>query len=435
MLFRSVDGRTLFPVADGDTAVHVAVDDQKVSVPVHVARAGLVPDLSFRLDGMPIFMRNGCNSGGCHGKASGQNGFKLSLLGFEPLEDYDYLVKEARGRRLFAASPENSLLLRKAIGTAPHGGGKKIEGDSPFYRVLLRWVQQGAPFGTLEGGAVTKIEVFPKERFLERGGKQQLLVLARHADGSTTDVTRMTQFETNAAELAEVSATGLVASKQIPGTAAIMVRYQSHVDVFRATVPLGAAVANMPAPGNFIDKFVFERLKQLGVPLSDSCDDSTFIRRATLDISGRLPTMAETKDFLEDKANDKREKLIDRLLSSADHAEYFALKWGAVLRNRRKATTDDPKPTQAFHDWIRDSVAKNKPYDQFVREVLTATGAEVETPPVVWFREVKDSTTAMEDAAQLFLGQRVGAARTPAVRAEDAPRHLQQAQLGQHQRR
>jgi hypothetical protein len=359
----------------------------------------------------PIFTKFGCNSGGCHGKASGQNGFKLSLLGFEPAEDYEYVVKEARGRRLFQAAPAFSLLLLKATGTVAHGGGKKLEVGSPFYKVLVRWVEQGAPYGGKDDPTVDRIEVFPRERLLQRGGEQQLTVVAHLSDGSTVDVTRMTQFESNSADLAEVSGTGLVSVKQIPGNAAIMARFQSHVDVFRATVPLGAPVANLPPAKNFIDELVFGQLKKLGLPPSPACDDGTFIRRATIDLAGRLPTRAETEEFVADKDSAKHDKLIDRLLASPDYADYFANKWSAVLRNRRKTANEDSKPTFAFHAWIRESLHENKPFDQFVREILTATGEEVANPPVAWYREVRDAAAQMEDMSQLFLAQRIGCAK------------------------
>ncbi len=383
-----------------NTTIGVEVTNIVNDIPVH-----------FVNQVVPIFTKFGCNAGGCHGKADGQNGFKLSLLGFEPQDDFEYVVKEARGRRVFANSPEYSLLLRKATGQIAHGGGKKLEPDSPFYTILRRWVEQGAPQGKANEGEVTRIEVFPKEGLLDRKGSQQIVVIAHHSDGSTTDVTRMTQFESNNPDLGSVDGNGLVNAKEIPGSAAVMVRYQSNVDVFRATVPLGVPVTDLPKPASYIDELVFKRFKDLGLPPSPICDDSTYIRRVMIDIAGRLPTPAETSAFLNDKSADKRENLVDKLLESPDYAEYFANKWSAILRNRRKAVNDDLRPTQAFHDWIRDAIKENKPYDQFVRGILTVSGEEVKDPPVVWFRELKEPTAQMEDTAQLFLGQRLGCAK------------------------
>ena len=404
-------GGCVTPLREGTAAVTATAGAASATVSVIVT--GLVADapVSFENQVVPVFTKFGCNAGGCHGKADGQNGFKLSLLGFEPGEDYESLVKEGRGRRVFAAAAGHSLLLRKATGAAPHGGGKKLDPTSPFYRLLVRWVEQGAPYGDTRGSAVTRVEVLPADRVLARGAGQQLVVLAHHADGSVSDVTRMAQFESNAPELAEAGPTGLVTAKQVPGTAAVMARYQTHVAVFRATVPLGAPVTNLPASDHFIDKLVFARLKALGLPPSEVCDDATFLRRATIDVAGRLPTKAEVEAFLADPAADKRERLIDRLLEDSGYADYFANKWSPVLRNRRRGDKDDPKPTAAFHAWIREGIRSNKPYDRFVREVLTVTGEEVTDPPVVWYRELKEPALVMEDAAQLFLGQRVGCAR------------------------
>jgi hypothetical protein len=400
------------PLAEGEATIHVTAPGG-LTATATVRVAHLVQDLpvNFPNQVVPIFTKFGCNAGGCHGKASGQNGFQLSLLGFEPAEDFEYLVKEARGRRLFPAAPAHSLLLRKATGAVPHGGGKRLEVDSPFYRVLLRWIEQGAPYGRPDDPVVRRIEVFPPERVLERGGQQQLVVVAHFSDGTTRDVTRMAQFESNYPELAEVSGTGLVAVQHQVGTVAVMARFQAHVDVFRATVPLGAPVANLPPAKNFIDELVFRQLQRLGLPPSGLCDDATFLRRATIDLAGRLPTREEAEQFLADKDPGKHDRLIDRLLEGGDHADYFANKWSAVLRNRRKSDRDDPKPTFAFHAWIRDSLHQNKPYDQLVRAVLTATGAEVQNPPVAWYREARDAAAQVEDVAQLFLGQRLGCAR------------------------
>jgi hypothetical protein len=399
------------PLAEGRAVITATVGGRSASVRVEVKHLARDVPVHFASEVVPVFTKFGCNAGGCHGKASGQNGFKLSLLGFEPEEDYEYLVKEARGRRLFPAAPEESLLLRKATGRAPHGGGKRLDRDSPFYRLLVRWVGQGAPHGSKDDPVITAIEVLPRERTLDRGASQQLVVIARMSDGSTRDVTRMTQFEANQPELAAVSETGLVTVKQVPGRATVMARFQSFVGVFQATVPLGVKVDRLPAARTFIDKLVFKQLQELGLPPSPRCDDSTFIRRATLDLAGRLPTRKEVDEFVADKTPSKDEKLIDRLLASDDHADYFANKWSAVLRNRRSSAQDDPKPTVAFHTWIREAIQKNRPYDQFVRDILTARGEEIKSPPVVWFRELREPAALMEDASQLFLGQRIGCAK------------------------
>jgi hypothetical protein len=397
---------------EGESIVRVQEPGgQTASLTVRVTSIVRDVPVNFANEVVPVFTRLGCNAGGCHGKSGGQNGFQLSLLGFEPREDHEFLVKEARGRRLFLAAPEQSLLLRKATGSVAHGGGSKLKVDSPAYRVLRRWIEQGVPYGRPDDPVVARIEVLPRERLLDIGGTQQLTVVAHFTDGTTRDVTRLAQFESNDGELAEVSETGLVRVKQLPGTAAVMARFQTSVDAFRLTVPLGAAVANLPPANNFIDDLVFKQLRKLGLPPSAGCDDATFLRRVTIDIAGRLPTLDETRAFLADTAADRRAKLVDRLLASPDYADYFASKWSAVLRNKRQSAKDDLKPTAAFHAWVRASLDKNLPFDQFARAILTAHGEEVQNPPVGWYREVKDAFSQVEDSAQLFLGTRLGCAR------------------------
>jgi hypothetical protein len=208
-----------------------------------------------------------------------------------------------------------------------------------------------------------------------------------------------------------VNETGLVTIKDVPGSIAVMARYQAHVDTFQALVPLGVEVKDLPKASNFVDELVFKQLRKLGLPPSPVADDATLLRRVTIDLCGRLPTKDEVEKYLSDTDANRFEKLVDRLLASGEYADYFANKWSAVLRNRRKSDKDDVKPTAAFHAWIRDTLDKNRPYDELVRGVLTARGKEVEVPQVVWYREVRDASAQVEDVAQLFLGQRIGCAK------------------------
>lgn len=399
------------PIQEGLATVHATTADGKTSsIEVEVTNIAQDVPVSFPGKVVPVFTKYGCNGGGCHGKSGGQNGFRLSLLGFEPTEDYEYLVKEGRGRRLFPAAPDQSLLLTKAIAKLPHGGGHRLDEGDPAYRVLRRWIEQGMPYGNDDDPVVTHIEVHPKERLMQRQGTQQILVVAHYSDGSTEDVTRMTQFDSNDTEMAEVSVTGLVETADLTGSVAIMARYQGHVGVFRSTVPLGIEVTSLPNNTTLVDQFVFQKLKDLGLPPSLKSDDATFLRRVTIDIAGRLPTSEETEAFLASTEPNKREQLVDRLLNSVEYAEYFANKWNAILRNKRRAT-QDRHATFAFHDWIRRSLLENKPYDQFVREIIAATGQPDSNPPVAWYREVKDQAAQVEDTAQLFLGLRIQCAR------------------------
>src|SRR5882672_1826921 len=399
------------PLAEGTTTITAKSSaDVTATLAVTVEQFKNVPTVNFPNQIVPIFTKAGCNAGGCHGKSSGQNGFKLSLLGFEPTEDYEHLTMEARGRRLFPAAPDRSLLLQKATATLPHGGGKRLDVDSDDYKLLRRWIVQGMPYGKVADPTVAKIEVFPKECTLPFDGEQQLSVKAQYTDGTSEDVTRSALYEPNDKGLAKSDETGQVKVFAQPGDVAVMVRYQAKVAVFRATVPLGAPVENLPPAKTFIDELVFKKLKAVGMPASELCDDSTFIRRSGIDIAGRLPTAEETRKFLSDKDPTKREKWIDTLLDSTDYADYFANKWSALLRNKRGAPTHT-RGTYAFYDWIRDSLLVNKPYDQFAREIVAASGDLSQNPPVVWYRQVKDPNAQLEDTAQLFLGMRLQCAQ------------------------
>jgi hypothetical protein len=408
----SVDSTGLItPIAEGEATVHVAAEpgiDGNIKVKV----TNLVQDLPVNFPNQitPLFTKYSCNGGGCHGKSGGQNGFRLSLLGFEPKEDYEYLVKEGRGRRLFPAAPDQSLLLLKATARLPHGGGQRIEFDSPAYRLMRRWIEQGMPYGKDADPVVTHIEVLPTERIMERDGTQQIVAIAHYSDGTSEDVTRTTQFDSNDTEMAEVSVSGLVTTGQLTGSVAVMARYQGHVGVFRATIPLGVNTDSLPPPKNFVDELVAKKLRALGLPSSPVCDDATFLRRVTIDVAGRLPTLEESEQFIADQDANKRANVIDRLIASTDYADYFANKWNAILRNKRRQDNEKPA-TFAFHDWIRQSLHENKPYDQFVRQILTATGTPGDNPPAGWYREVKDASAQVEDAAQLFLGLRIQCAR------------------------
>lgn len=398
------------PLKDGVAKVKVTDGGKETTVAVHVEGVEKQIKINFKNQIVPIFTKLGCNSGGCHGKASGQNGFKLSLLGFYPDEDFEYLVKEARGRRLFPTSPAESLLLLKATGKSPHGGGKRMEEGSYEYRMLYRWIEQGMPYGSPDDPYVVGIECIPAQRLMDRGADQQITVVAKYSDGSTEDVTRMALYEANDTEMAEATETALVKTLDLAGEVAIMARYQGQVSTFRATVPLGADTSSIPAPANFVDEAVFSKLKLLGIPPSELCDDATFLRRVHIDVTGTTPTQEEVKAFLEDPSTDKREKLVDRLLDTEAYADYFANKWNLVLRNKKRRP-EDLTATYSFYRWIWDSLYENKPYDEFVRDVITASGEASLNPAVVWYREVDQVNEQVEDTAQLFLGLRIQCAR------------------------
>ena len=402
------DSGKVIPLGNGDVTI-TATNDKGLTGKLDLVVEGFeTPQpINFPNEIVPLFTKHGCNGGGCHGKSEGQNGFKLSLLGFEPTEDFEYLVKESRGRRLFPAAPEHSLLLRKGAGDLPHGGGARFEHDSWDYKAIVRWMEQGMPYGSPDDPILEKISVFPDSRIVDPGGKQQLAVTAYYSDGSVRDITGIATYESNQKEMGEVDQNGLVTmSTGETGDMAVMIRYQEQVSVFQATIPLGIPIESFPIAKNVIDEKVFAKLKTLGLPTSEICDDSTFLRRTSLDIAGRLPTLEETDKYLNSDNPNKRSEWIDSLLSTTDYAEFFANKWSSILRNKRKADTYT-RGTQAFHEWIRQSFHNNKPYNQFVSELVTARGEISHNPATAWFRNVTDQKERLQDTAQVLLGVRL----------------------------
>jgi hypothetical protein len=406
-------GRVL-ALANGSSQLIAKYGDKSVTIPLTVNHVGENLPINFPNQIVPIFTKLGCNSGGCHGKASGQNGFKISLLGYEPEVDFTALVKEARGRRLMPASPDSSLLLLKATGTAPHGGGKKMEKDSDEYRLVRRWIAAGMPYGKDTDPVVTKITVYPEHRVMTRQNKTQFAAYAHYSDGSIEDITRRAQYDSNDQEIAIVDAVGLVRTLGLSGEAAIMARYQGHVATFRSTVPLGAKTPDWQFPVNtVVDTFTAKKWKDLGLVPSELASDEVFVRRAYLDLTGTLPTPKQVTDFVNDKDPKKRDTLVDRLVDTPEFAYFFANKWADILRVKRGRdgnTQQRAQGTFAFHDWIREAIANDKPYDEFVRDILSATGDESKNPPTVWYKDLQQPEQFVDDTAQVFLGLRIACA-------------------------
>jgi hypothetical protein len=374
------------------------------------AASPLAARASFVNDVMPVLTKAGCNAGPCHAKAGlGQNGFRLSVLGFEPGEDYEHIVKEARGRRVSVAAPDESLLLKKATARVSHGGGLRLAPTSAGYLAIRRWIEEGALPPSVDEPDVLALSVEPASATVAKGATPKLKVTARFSDGSSRDVTPVAVYESNDPARVEVDPDGAVRVGELSGRATIMVRYQGVVGVASFDVPSGPP-SPMPAPRNFIDELVFENLATLGIPASRECDDGVFLRRVSLDVTGTLPTAEKAAEFLASRAPDKRERLVEALLESPEYADFFANKWTALLKNRRDDTSD-LLSNFAFHSWIRDSLLANKPYDVFVRELIGATGTVVSSPPVAWYKRVKDPKEQIEDVAQLFLGVRMQCAQ------------------------
>lgn len=407
------EGGYVVPLASGETEVTVRHGEWHTQAPLKVVAYDSGRPIDFANDVVPLFSRYGCNAGGCHGKASGQNGFKLSLFGFDPKFDYDAIALAARGRRVFPASPEASLLLVKATGAAPHGGGQRLEPGSEPYQLLLRWIEQGLPASSPNAPVISKLIVEPAERLLHSGEEQQLAILAEYSDGSRRDVTRQAQYASNLDLVAAVDERGRVRCGSQTGEAAIMARYMGQVAVFRAEAPHGTIQTSAGdfRIANYIDSLVLAKWRQLGLAPSPPAGDATFLRRVTIDLCGRLPTVAETKAFLAGGPPNKRQALVDRLLASPDYPAYFALRWGSILRNSQLAGAD--QAAYAFHDWIKSLIARNRPYDELVRGVVAAAGEWQDAPAINWFWQMRDDQLHQPtaDTAQVFLGIRLQCAR------------------------
>jgi hypothetical protein len=380
-----------------------------VIAPAHVRGA----DVTFERDVQPILARAGCNSGPCHGKSRGQNGFQLSLLGFDYDFDYAALTQEARGRRIFPAVPEQSLLLRKASGEMPHGGGKRLARGDAFYDVLRRWIEAGAPRTPADVPALVKIAIAPTERILAPKTEQPLSVTAHYADGSKSDVTHLAMFQSNESVIASVSPDGVIKAGPLPGEAAIMARFMEKFAVSNISIPLPGSVpaevyAKLPRR-NFIDGLVWDKLERLGITPSEPASDPTFLRRAYLDAIGRLPTPDETRAFLDDASPDRRERLVDRLLDRPEWSDYWANKWADLLRPNPYRV--GIKAVYNLDAWLRDAFRKHKPYDQFVRELLTAQGSTFRNGATVIFRDRREPAEIATAVSQLFLGVRLECAK------------------------
>jgi hypothetical protein len=413
-LARVTSAGRVIPLADGATQITARYGDRTATMSVTIEAMNKDLPINFGNQVVPIFTKLGCNSGGCHGKSGGQNGFALSLLGFVPEFDFQTLVKEDRGRRLLPAAPDSSLLLLKATGQMAHGGGKRLDLSSDEYKLIRRWIASGTPFGSPSDPIVTKISVYPEQRILSRQNRQQFAVYAHYSDGSVQDVTQRAQYESNDPDIAIVDGAALVRSLDMSGESAIMARYQAQVSTFRATVPSGAKVPNYAfTPRTLVDQFAQKKWRELGIMPSEPSSDEIFVRRVYLDITGTLPTPAQLKAFLADTSADKRDKLIDSLLETPEYSYYFANRWADVLRVKRGNNNQTGRvyATFAFHDWIRQSVAQDKPYNEFVREILGAVGDESRSPPTMWYRDLQKPEQFVDDSCQLFLGVRMACAQ------------------------
>lgn len=403
-------GGAVFAVGDGVVDIEVSAAGHSARCRVEVANVTHPRPVSFSQEIVPVLTKAGCNSGGCHGKAEGQNGFKLSVFGYDPLADYQAIVLEGAGRRVFPPAPDYSLLLRKATGVSPHGGGRRIELGSRWYRIIERWISEGARRDEVSAEQrIVQIEVQPEVVKLSPMGGQQLRVEAVMWDGSRHGITAECDFQTNHAPVADVDNAGRVRASDVPGEAGILVRYQGKVAVCRVVQPLAISEFQAIADLSELDQHVWDKLQALGLPASGLCRDEEFLRRVHLDMIGTLPTPDECREFLADQANDKRARLVDRLFSRPEYAAFWAQKWADLLQVDKDVLT--PLGASAMTRWLRTQIQQNVSYDQFVQSILTAEGSTLGETPAGFFQVQKDPQSLAESTSQLFLGVRIECAQ------------------------
>ncbi|MCC2668957.1 MAG: Ig-like protein [Armatimonadetes bacterium] len=407
-------GPLLRPAGNGQGTVTATVPGAApVTIQVTVERAGEAPPVSFKDEVVPALTKLGCSAGTCHGTPTGKGGLRLSLQGYAPELDYHALVREGGSRRVNPADPGRSLLLLKPLVELAHAGGKRLDPSMPEYQVLTRWISEGARDDREGAPTLTDVSLLPAPRTLMTpNAKQRVVAMAKFSDGSVRDVTHLAKLSTSDEDLATISREGLVEASG-RGDIAVLVRYQDALKSLRLTflkrVP--GFQWTSPAENNYIDRHVFDRLKLFQIPASATSGDSEFLRRAYLDTVGLLPTSAEVRTFLADPSPVKRRKLIEDLTQRPEFADNMAVKWADVLRIASETMGDDG--AAAYHKWLRNGFAANRPVSEMVREILTAKGSTAASPAANYFRAPRDSEGKVppqalaESTAQLFLGVRM----------------------------
>lgn len=408
-----IEGNNLFPVSNGNTELICAFGGTEMRVPVEVVGADVHPAISFTKDVMPVLTRSGCNTGSCHGAARGKDGFNLSLFGFDPNGDYNRITREIGFRRINLARPEESLFLQKAIGAVPHTGGKLFETDSVYYQTILEWLKDGAPADAADKmpPAVESVAIYPPQAVIEgEGNAQQFVAVAKYADGSTRDVTTLAAFSTNNATCASVDQLGRVVAGA-RGEAFVMARFDTHtVGSQVLTLPTGLQYEAPEVTGNYIDQLVGKKLQQLRILPSGTCSDEEFLRRATVDITGLLPTEEEYNQFVNDAAPNKRAELVDRLLERKEFSEIWAMKFAQLLMIK-SSNQVSYKSAFLYSQWLTDKFARSVPIDQMVRELLSGTGGTFSNPETNFYQIERDTLKTAENVAQVFMGIRTQCAQ------------------------
>jgi hypothetical protein len=393
------------PQGDGQATITATVQGHRAMATVNVKGFQTATGWSFRNDVLPVMTKMGCNSGPCHGAAAGKNGFKLTLRGYDPEVDYYTLTHQALARRTEMMEPARSLILLKPTLTIPHGGGRRFPVDSPEFKVIAGWLAQAMPAPSESDARVTKIEVLPGEASLRPGAEQQLLVTAYFSDGHTADVTRWAKFDSGDEGVATVDNNGRV-TMHSNGEAPVTVWYQSHVTFARLRIPfpwkLEDAIFQKAPRHNYIDDAVLKHLQVLHVPRSPPAPDAEFMRRAYLDAAGILPRTEEVERFLKDPSPEKRNRLIDDLMKRSEFVDYWAYKWSDMLLVSSNHLSNEEM--WSYYNWIRNSVASDKPWNQFAREIVTATGNTLENGAANYWLIHRDPLDISENMAQAFLG-------------------------------
>jgi hypothetical protein len=405
-------GGRVRPVADGETVITASHAGKQAIAHLKVTHTQEPFVWSFRNHVIPMMTKIGCNSGACHGALAGKGGMKLSLRGYAPAQDHFVLTRQALGRRVDTVEPANSLVLRKPTLAVLHGGGQKLEVGSQDFQILADWIALGAPEPHENDARLERLEIFPKSAVLKPKGSLQILVRAWYSDGHAEDVTHWGKYNSTEDLVASVDQEGKVRVAGF-GEAAITVWYSNQVATCRVASPLPNAVEPKvfrDAPRrNYIDDLVLKKLESLRIPPSPVCTDEEFIRRLYLDAAGILPTPEELHKFLADPAPDKRSRLIDSLLERPEFVDYWAYKWSDLLL---LSTQKLSQPAMwSFYQYLRQSVASNKPWDQFAREILTANGSTLEVGAANYFVLHKDVTELTESTSVTFLGMSITCCR------------------------
>ncbi len=408
-----IEGNALLPLADGKTTLQVRCGALTNTVSVCVSNAALQPPVSFKLDVMPVFTRAGCNAGACHGTSRGKDGFHLSLYGFDPDGDYYRLTREQIGRRVNLAIPKESLIVQKGLGAVQHTGGVRFGTNTDLCQTLIKWLASGATNDSPSIPKVTGIEIFPKTAVLEGSNAvQHFIIRAQYSDGTERDVTPTAVFLSNNGPTARVAEDGTVTAGQ-RGEAFIQARFAEYnVGAQIIVIPKGIAY-RWPdlAAHNYIDQAIYAKLKKLRLLPSDICDDTTFIRRAFLDLTGTLPTPEELQKFSMDKDPARRDHLIDQLLGRKEFAELWVMKFAELLQIRSRDNQVYPKAALLYFEWLRDQMMTNAPLDRIVQELLTSSGSTLRTPTANYYQIEPDTLKLAENTAQIFMGMRIQCAQ------------------------